>query len=176
MVLARSECRHVGHASAPSTTEPPQGRMHYTLREVKVSFMEAPVGTPVTIALVNDYDIVVIGMAHILQQYQDRVVIAELDTNVAVSDLVDIVLYMGSRASKLHKRLRSVPSVRRVRWERCTCRGPESAGSGGPAIPVAAHCADMHTTSPGAETLVPGRASRPLSARGPHAARASSRA
>ena len=55
--------------------------------------MEAPVSTPVTIALVNDYDIVVMGIAHILQQYRDRVVIAELDTNVAVSDMVDIVLY-----------------------------------------------------------------------------------
>jgi translation elongation factor TU len=43
--------------------------------------------------LVNDYDIVVMGIAHILQQYRDRVVIAELDTNVAVSDVVDIVLY-----------------------------------------------------------------------------------
>src|SRR4029434_10015366 len=49
--------------------------------------------TPLTIALVDDYDIVVMGIAHILQQYQDRVVIAELDTNRAVSDPVDIVLY-----------------------------------------------------------------------------------
>src|SRR6266576_1325486 len=49
--------------------------------------------TPVTVALVDDYDIVVMGVAHILQQYQDRVVIAELDTNRAVSDVVDIVLY-----------------------------------------------------------------------------------
>jgi len=48
---------------------------------------------PITIALVDDYDIVVMGIAHILQQYQDRVVIAELDTNKAVSDTVDIVLY-----------------------------------------------------------------------------------
>ena len=60
--------------------------------------MEAAVQTPVTIApvsiaLVNDYDIVVMGIAHLLDQYQDRVVIAELDTNVAVSDRVDIVLY-----------------------------------------------------------------------------------
>ena len=55
--------------------------------------MEAAVRTPVTIALVNDYDIVVMGLAHILEQYQGRVVIAELDTNEAVSDLVDIVLY-----------------------------------------------------------------------------------
>ena len=55
--------------------------------------MEAAVRTPVTTALVNDYDIVVMGIAHILQQYRDRVVIAELDTNVAVSDMVHIVLY-----------------------------------------------------------------------------------
>jgi DNA-binding NarL/FixJ family response regulator len=55
--------------------------------------MEPAVRTPVSIALVNDYDIVVMGIAHILQQYRDRVVIAELDTNVAVSDMVDIVLY-----------------------------------------------------------------------------------
>jgi DNA-binding NarL/FixJ family response regulator len=48
---------------------------------------------PVTIALVDDYDIVVMGIAHILEQYRDRVVIAELDTNEAVSDMVDIVLY-----------------------------------------------------------------------------------
>jgi DNA-binding NarL/FixJ family response regulator len=55
--------------------------------------MDPPVRTPLTIALVNDYDIVVMGIAHILEQYRDRVVIAELATNVAVSDPVDIVLY-----------------------------------------------------------------------------------
>ena len=55
--------------------------------------MQPTVRTPATIALVNDYDIVVMGIAHILEQYRDRVVIAELDTNKAVSDLVDIVLY-----------------------------------------------------------------------------------
>jgi DNA-binding NarL/FixJ family response regulator len=55
--------------------------------------MEATSTTPVSVALVNDYDIVVMGLAHILEQYRDRVVIAELDTNVAVADLVDIVLY-----------------------------------------------------------------------------------
>jgi len=55
--------------------------------------MDRSTRTALTIALVNDYDIVVMGIAHILEQYQDRVVIAELDTNVAVSDMVDIVLY-----------------------------------------------------------------------------------
>src|SRR4029450_574950 len=55
--------------------------------------METTVRPPITIALVDDYDIVVMGIAHILEQYQDRVVIAELDTNQGVSDAVDIVLY-----------------------------------------------------------------------------------
>jgi hypothetical protein len=36
---------------------------------------------------------VVIGIAHTLEQYRDRVVIAELDTNQAQSDMVDIVVY-----------------------------------------------------------------------------------
>ena len=55
--------------------------------------MEPAVRTQLTIALVDDYDIVVMGVAHILEKYRERVVIAELDTNKTVSDLVDIVLY-----------------------------------------------------------------------------------
>jgi DNA-binding NarL/FixJ family response regulator len=48
---------------------------------------------PITVALVDDYDVVVIGVANILGQYPDRVVIAEIDTNSPVSDEVDVVLY-----------------------------------------------------------------------------------
>ncbi|GAA2015929.1 response regulator transcription factor [Nakamurella flavida] len=44
-------------------------------------------------ALVDDYDVVLIGVASILDQYRDRVLIAEIDTNSALSDSVDIVLY-----------------------------------------------------------------------------------
>jgi DNA-binding NarL/FixJ family response regulator len=55
--------------------------------------MESAVTRPIRIALVDDYDIVVMGVAHILDQYRGRVVIAELDTNEDVSDMVDIVLY-----------------------------------------------------------------------------------
>jgi DNA-binding NarL/FixJ family response regulator len=47
----------------------------------------------VTVALVDDYDVVVIGVANILEQYRDRVVIAEMDTNTSVDDAVDVVLY-----------------------------------------------------------------------------------
>ena len=55
--------------------------------------MEPRVPAPITIALVNDYEIVVMGIAQILEQYRDRVVIAELDTNKPVSEMVDIALY-----------------------------------------------------------------------------------
>ena len=48
---------------------------------------------PITIALVDDYDVVVMGVANILKQYTDRVVVAEIDTNEPLNDLVDIVLY-----------------------------------------------------------------------------------
>jgi DNA-binding NarL/FixJ family response regulator len=49
--------------------------------------------SPITIALVDDYDVVLVGVAHILEQYRDRVVIAEIDANEVVNDQVDIVLY-----------------------------------------------------------------------------------
>ena len=50
-------------------------------------------GDPVLIALVNDYDVVVIGIANMLEPYRDRVVVAELDTRRPVKDDVDVVLY-----------------------------------------------------------------------------------
>ena len=43
------------------------------------------------VALVDDYDVVVIGVANMLEPYRDRVVVAELDTNKPVEDDVDIV-------------------------------------------------------------------------------------
>ena len=57
--------------------------------------MEAPVTTsdPITVALVDDYDVVLIGVAHMLDSYRDRVVIAEIDATESVRDAVDIVLY-----------------------------------------------------------------------------------
>jgi DNA-binding NarL/FixJ family response regulator len=49
--------------------------------------------TPITVALVDDYDVVVLGVAQMFQQYEDRITIAELDTNEPVVDSVDIALY-----------------------------------------------------------------------------------
>ena len=41
----------------------------------------------------DDYDVVVAGVAHMLDGYRDRVVVAELDSNQPVDDVVDIALY-----------------------------------------------------------------------------------
>lgn len=48
---------------------------------------------PITVALVDDYDVVVQGVANMLEPYRNRVVIAELDSTMPVQDTVDIVLY-----------------------------------------------------------------------------------
>jgi DNA-binding NarL/FixJ family response regulator len=50
-------------------------------------------GRPITVALVDDYDVVLIGVANIIDRYRDRVIVAEMDTNKPVEDDVDIVLY-----------------------------------------------------------------------------------
>jgi DNA-binding NarL/FixJ family response regulator len=52
-----------------------------------------PQTAPVRVALVDDYDVVVIGLAHLFDPYRDRIVVAELDTNRPVNEEVDVVLY-----------------------------------------------------------------------------------
>jgi len=48
---------------------------------------------PIIVALVDDYDVVLAGVAHMLDRYRDRVLVAEIDANTSVDDAVDIVLY-----------------------------------------------------------------------------------
>ena len=48
---------------------------------------------PLLIALVDDYDVVVKGVASMLDPYRDRVLVAELDTDRPIKDEVDIALY-----------------------------------------------------------------------------------
>ncbi|HEY5841207.1 MAG TPA: hypothetical protein VIU87_07010 [Mycobacterium sp.] len=38
-------------------------------------------------ALVDDYDVVLMGVANMLERYRDRVVVAELDADMAVDDV-----------------------------------------------------------------------------------------
>jgi DNA-binding NarL/FixJ family response regulator len=50
-------------------------------------------GRPILVALVDDYDVVLEGVARMLDRYRERVLIAEIDATTALSDEVDIVLY-----------------------------------------------------------------------------------
>ncbi len=49
--------------------------------------------SPITIALVDDYDIVLTGVAHMLEPYRERVMVMEIDANKPLSEDVDIALY-----------------------------------------------------------------------------------
>jgi DNA-binding NarL/FixJ family response regulator len=52
-----------------------------------------PPAAPISIALVDDYDVVLIGLAHMFDPYRDRIAVAEIDANRPVVQDVDIVLY-----------------------------------------------------------------------------------
>ena len=72
----------------------------------------------VTVALDDDYDVVVMGVANILDQYRDQVVVAELDANRPVDQAVDIVLYDSfAQPESDHEEIRVLienPNARRV--------------------------------------------------------------
>jgi DNA-binding NarL/FixJ family response regulator len=50
-------------------------------------------GSPITVALVDDYDVVLLGVATMLSGYSKQVRVVELDANEPVEDTVDIALY-----------------------------------------------------------------------------------
>jgi DNA-binding NarL/FixJ family response regulator len=52
-----------------------------------------PGSKPITVALVDDYDVVLAGVAKMLDRYRDRVVVVEIDANEPLKDTVDIALY-----------------------------------------------------------------------------------
>jgi NarL family two-component system response regulator LiaR len=52
-----------------------------------------PSGRPVRVALVNDYELVVMGVAALLAPYRDRIEVVELDSNLPVLRDVDVILY-----------------------------------------------------------------------------------
>ncbi len=49
--------------------------------------------TAILIALIDDYDVVLTGIARMLDPYRDRVLVAEIDANEPLADTVDIALY-----------------------------------------------------------------------------------
>ncbi len=48
---------------------------------------------PVSIAIVNDYELVVVGLAALLSPFVDRIKVVELDSKLTVASEVDVVLY-----------------------------------------------------------------------------------
>ena len=72
----------------------------------------------ITVALIDDYDVVLLGVAEMLNQYRERVVIAEIDTNQPLDDTVDIVLYdTFAQPESDHEEIRVLvdnPRARRV--------------------------------------------------------------
>ncbi len=85
----------------PARTAP--GRVPVTSPNHPTGWFDTPLGgysgtmdqpsRPLTIALIDDYDVVVLGIARMLEPFADRVVIAEMDTNEPLNDAVDVVLY-----------------------------------------------------------------------------------
>ena len=55
---------------------------------------------PITVALVDDYDVVLIGLAHMFDRYRERVVVAEIDTNEPLAQSVDVALYDTFRPTR----------------------------------------------------------------------------
>jgi two-component system, NarL family, response regulator LiaR len=64
----------------------PTERQRRKLRDV-------PAAGPVRVALVNDYEIVVRGLAAVLAPYADRIAVVEVDARRPVVSDVDVVLY-----------------------------------------------------------------------------------
>ena len=72
----------------------PVGVVWYTPKGVTTEIMDSPPSfPPVTVALVDDYDVVVLGVARILERYPEQVRIVEINSDQEVHEPVDIVLY-----------------------------------------------------------------------------------
>ena len=72
---------------------------------------------PVRLALVDDYDVILTGIAHMFDHYQDRITVVELDANRPVSEDVDVVLFDAFAQSEVDADLVTViqnPHARRV--------------------------------------------------------------
>jgi DNA-binding NarL/FixJ family response regulator len=48
---------------------------------------------PIRISLVNDYEVVLVGLAHMFDRFSDRVVVVEMDMRDPVLEDVDVALY-----------------------------------------------------------------------------------
>lgn len=73
---------------------------------------------PLRLAVVNDYEVVVSGLAKMLERYKDRVEVTELDASASVSNRVDIALYdtfgQAQSGQEMLIKLLHAPNVERV--------------------------------------------------------------
>ena len=58
-----------------------------------MSEQSAASGTPFTIALVDDYDVVLLGLARMFDDFRDRLTVVEIDANEPLAEPIDVVLY-----------------------------------------------------------------------------------
>jgi hypothetical protein len=72
---------------------------------LKVAYESTP-RTPVTVALVDDYDIMVMASPRSSSSTKERVVITELDTNMAVSEVLLAAIDRTSRMASKPARVR----------------------------------------------------------------------
>ena len=71
---------------------------------------------PILIALVDDYDVVLTGVAAMLDDYRDRVLVAEIDSNADLHDAVDVALYDSfAQPESDHDEIRVLIESRRAR-------------------------------------------------------------
>ncbi|HEX4427840.1 MAG TPA: response regulator transcription factor, partial [Frankiaceae bacterium] len=73
---------------------------------------------PIKVALVDDYDVVLTGVAAMFDRYRERILVTEIDANTPVQDVVDIVLYDSFAQSEVDEESIGVlvanPRARRV--------------------------------------------------------------
>ncbi len=55
--------------------------------------MESSITTPIRLAIVDDYDVIVAGVAHMFDRYRDRVRVIDLAANEPVTEEVDVALF-----------------------------------------------------------------------------------
>ncbi|MXG88319.1 LuxR C-terminal-related transcriptional regulator [Nocardioides flavescens] len=71
----------------------------------------------VRVAVVNDYELVVLGVASLLEPYAERVEVVELDSKMAVRGPVDVVLYDSFAQARV-----SEDQLRELIGEQSTCK------------------------------------------------------
>lgn len=84
--------------------------------------------SPVTVALVDDHDVVLMGLPRMFDQYRDRVADVEMDASELVADPLDLALYDSSpsRNQMVRNSAPSLPAHKRT--ELSYTRGASTEG------------------------------------------------